>query len=301
MKLDKKKVVFGSVITLVVLFIVGYATLVLGNNNKKENDLKETSVPKLDEGQVVYSSKKEAVDNIKEKRENNAPSLYDEKFMDSTGQFDPELLNKEKQRVIDSIYRLGRINYNEGTYRSSKKEIKKKDSIIHPVVITNNSFPKETALVQQLFFTVSPNLESKKRMLFLEVEVDGQQILKANDRLQMRVVKNTIINKKLVARNTILYGIVSFKPNRVLLTIDNISHQPIQLKAYDYADGLEGIYIKNSFRADATHEIMEDMVDDISIPGVPQVKGLKKVFQRTNRNVKVTVNNNYRLLLSNKK
>lgn len=301
MKLNKKKVVFGSVITLIVLFIVGYATLILGNDDEGENSIKETSVPKLDEGQVEYSSKKEAVDNIKEKRENNAPSLYDEKFLDSTGQFDPELLNKEKQRVVDSIYRLGRINYSQGTYRSSKKEIKKKDSIIHPVVITNNSFPKETALVQQLFFAVSPNLESEKGMIFLEVEVDGQQILKANDRLQMRVVKNTIINKKLVARNTILYGIVSFKPNRILLTINNINYQPIQLKAYDYADGLEGIYIKNSFRADATHEIMEDMVDDISIPGIPQVKGLKKIFQRSNRNVKITVNNNYKLLLSNKK
>ena len=39
------------------------------------------------------------------------------------------------------------------------------------------------------------------------------------------------------------------------------------------------------------------MLGDINIAGVPQVSGIKKVFQRSNKSVKVAVSNNYRLLL----
>jgi hypothetical protein len=39
------------------------------------------------------------------------------------------------------------------------------------------------------------------------------------------------------------------------------------------------------------------MVDDINIAGMPQVSGFKNIFQRNNRNVKVTILNNYQVLL----
>ena len=74
-------------------------------------------------------------------------------------------------------------------------------------------------------------------------------------------------------------------------------HQAVSLKAYDLQDGSEGIYIENSFRAEAKREVVEDLVDDINITGVPQVSGIQKIFQRSNRNVKVTVVNNYKLIL----
>jgi len=51
-----------------------------------------------------------------------------------------------------------------------------------------------------------------------------------------------------------------------------------------------------------------DVIQDFNIPGIPDVSGavntgvsgVKKVFQRNNRNVKVTVNNNYKLILKPK-
>ena len=76
-----------------------------------------------------------------------------------------------------------------------------------------------------------------------------------------------------------------------------MEHHPFQLSAYDVADGLEGIYIKNSFREDTSREVLNDVVEDVNIPGVPQVRGIKRVFQRNNRNVKVTVRNQYKVLL----
>jgi hypothetical protein len=93
---------------------------------------------------------------------------------------------------------------------------------------------------------------------------------------------------------------VTFQPNRVLIKIENIDHVTLTLKAYDIQDGLEGIYIENSFRSDASREVVDDIVQDINLPGIPQVGGIKKVFQRNNRNVKVLVADNYQLILRNK-
>jgi hypothetical protein len=116
----------------------------------------------------------------------------------------------------------------------------------------------------------------------------------------MRVIQNTTIQGIEIKKNTLLYGIVKFRPNRVVLKVENIEGTPLQLKAYDHADGLEGIYIRNSFRGDVFNEVLGDVIEDINIPGVPQVSGVKKVFQRNNRNIKVTVNNNYKLILAPK-
>ena len=128
-------------------------------------------------------------------------------------------------------------------------------------------------------------------------EVDGNQVVRVGYRLRMRLTKAATINDVVLPKNTLLYGFISFQPNRAKIEIENINHQPTRLKAFDLQDGSEGIYIENSFIADATTEVIGDIVEDINIAGVPQVTGIKKIFQRNNRNVKVTVANNYQLIL----
>lgn len=204
--------------------------------------------------------------------------------------------------MIDSIYRLGRIDYSQDTMPIKPKRIKK------IVTNTREKAPEPTGInllemgiEQQLFFAVSPKLSEKVTAATLAVMVDGEQTVKANDRLRMRTLEDMVIQGIHLPRNTILFGVVKFRPNRVVLEVSSILNQPIQLIAHDKADGLEGIYIKNSFRGDIANQVLGDVVQDINIPGVPQVGGIKRVFQRSNRNVKVTVNNNYKLILKPKK
>ena len=85
-----------------------------------------------------------------------------------------------------------------------------------------------------------------------------------------------------------------------MIEIENIKHHPTRLKAFDLSDGSEGIYVQNNFRAEATTEVLDDIIGDINIPTVPQVGGVTKVLRRSNRNVKVTVLNNYKLILKPK-
>ena len=308
MKIDKKKMVFASVIGVVVLFIIGYSVLVLGGDDENANQLNQTLVPELEEGEDMYSSKKVAVDAIKDEKERIAPSIYDERFLDESGMYDEDHLDKKKQRMVDSIYSLGKIDYSQDTISSTARQpLKKRNRKKSAIIDTKDTISplKEMGLEHQLFFAVSPQVLADGTSESLEVEIDGEQTIKVNDRLQMRVTQNTTVQGIKIKKNTLLYGIVKFRPNRVVLNVENIEGIPLKLKAYDNADGLEGIYIRHSFRGDVFNEVLSDAISEFNIPGVPDVSGavntgvsgVKKVFQRNNRNIKVTVNNNYKLIL----
>ena len=307
MKIDKKKITFAVVIGAVVIFIVAYSILTFGGDKDEQDELLQPLVPTLETVKDDYTSRLDAVDDLKEVRETNAPSIYDEKYLDSTGVYDPDFMEKEKIRLVDSIYTNSQIDYSTGTY---KKPNLVKENVISTVTEKEKENQKkeeaealrieakEMALEQQLFFASNP-LPKKvdDSTPTLNVIVDRKEVLRVNDRIEMRTQHDVTIEGYFIPRNTQLFGIVSFKPNRVLLEIENIKNIPFAFKAYDYRDNLEGIYIKNSFREELRQQVLGDVIDDINVPGIPQVSGVKKIFQRSNRQVKVTVNNNYVLSL----
>lgn len=302
MKLEKNKILIIGVIICVILFIGVYASIVLGDDEAPALDSNQIPVPRLEDGQKEYESKLDALNDLKEVKQTNAPSIYDERLLDSTGIYDPDLLEKDKMRIVDSIYSQGRINYSENAYRNKPSKVPfkvvepKTDSVVLEIKPTISV--KELGLEHQLFFASDPKENrTQDKANSIPVIVDGTQTVKTNYRLRMRLMKDAIINNIKIPRNTPVYGFVSFMPNRTIIEIENINHQPTKLKAFDLQDGSEGIYVENSIKADATREVVDDVVQDINIAGVPQIGGVKKIFQRNNRNIKVTVLNNYQLIL----
>ncbi|MCK7591330.1 conjugative transposon protein TraM [Subsaxibacter sp. CAU 1640] len=303
MKIEKNKIVFGSVLAVVVIFLISYSILVMGNDDSESDNLKQTAIPELEQEQEEYKSKLDAINNLKEVRQTNAPSIYDESMLDSLGYYDPDLLDKKKQHIVDSIYASGRIRYSEEPYQfsylkdSTKSKKTKEESKVQEIEASISA--KEMGVEHQLFFASEPipNKKYVKTDATIYVEVDGNQVVKVNHRLLLRLIKAAVINDMLIPKNTPLYGFISFQPNRAMIEIQNINHHPTNLKAFDLQDGSEGIYIENNFRAEASKEVIDDIIGDINIPSVPQVGGIKKVFQRNNRNVKVTIVNNYKLIL----
>ncbi len=305
MKAKKNRIVFTLVIIGVLLFIGFYTSIVLGEDEKPTIENNKIPVPKLEDEQKAYDSKLEALDDLKEVRQTNAPSIYDERLLDSTGLYDQDLLNKTKMRIVDSIYNEGRISYSDKTIRTPKpierhKPVKR-DSILKKNIEENEIQTKELALEHQLFFASNPSKNASQNFKHTDsliyARVDGTQTVLANYRLLMRLIKAAKIGNHILPKNTAVYGFVSFKPNRTIINIEHIQHKPVKLKAFDFQDGSEGIYIENSFRAQASQEVIEDVVNDINIAGVPQVSGVKNIFQRNNRNVRVTVADNYKLIL----
>ncbi|MEM6895624.1 MAG: conjugative transposon protein TraM [Bacteroidota bacterium] len=302
MKQHKNKIIFIAIIVFVILFMVWYYMGVVVKDDGANDELQQPEVPTLEETQKAYSSKLEAVNDVKEEKEKTAPSVYSDAEIDSTGLYDPDLREKRRQQLVDSIYRHGRIHYADSTMELAKTphpENKKTTS-------KNGQFkePRDFARAHTAFFTSDPIVELPKTKqdspstdAFIIVEVNGEQTVRANERLELRLAVDAEIGGISFLRNTLLYALVTLQPNRVLLNITNIEHRKVSLKAYDLLDGNEGIYIENSFRAEAQREVLDDVVQEINVPGMPQVGGIKQVFRRNNRNVKVTVRNHYQLIL----
>ncbi len=305
MKVEKNKIVFALVLMTVLIFLIGYSMMVMGDDEDENENLEQTLVPELAEEQKEYDSKLDAINDLKEVRETNAPSIYDEKLLDSTGLYNTDLPEQQKQRIVDSIYDAGKIKYSEERYqnlgqkRVVQKTAPKVDSA--EVVRAQKIEAKELGLEHQLFFAASPKpnelsiIGNTDETIY--VVVDGDQVVQANTRLRMRLTQSATINGKPMPKNTPIFGFISFQPNRALIAIENIKHHPTKLKAFDLLDGSEGIYVKNDFREEVSREVLDDVIGDINIPSVPQVSGITQVFRRSNRRVKVTVLNNYRLIL----
>ena len=96
MKVEKNKLIFSIVLVCILLFIGSYAMLVLGEDEEPTLENNQVPVPELEDDQKQYDSKLDALNDLKEVRETNAPSIYDERLLDSTGVYDPDLLDKKK-------------------------------------------------------------------------------------------------------------------------------------------------------------------------------------------------------------
>ncbi|MBC30740.1 MAG: conjugal transfer protein TraM [Muricauda sp.] len=298
MENKKNKIVFGAIILLVLLFLASYTYLVI--IEEEEAALTQPTLPEWQETESDYGSKLEALEALKEERNTVPPSAYPEHMVDDKGFFNPDYMEYEKQRIIDSIYQGENFKRPEplNELQHPKREPQSVKPNHSPAVAQEKSVI-ELGLRHQLFFAANPKASIKNPLSF-PVEIVGDQILRKDSRVRMQLSRPMEVDNQLFPKNTTVWGTVSFKPNRVLVTVFQIGNTPVTLEAHDLQDGLPGIYVENSFRAQATTEVVDDVVQDINIVGVPQVRGLKSIFQRSNRHVKVTLLDGHQLLLKPK-
>lgn len=312
MQLDKKKVVFGSVLLCILLFTIAYTVLVWKGDEASEEQLPvNPNIPTLEEDSNTFTSRKEAVDKLKERKPSTVPNLYDDIEIPTDAASTPN--TKENSR--DTLKSKSTEEDKEWTMDSwSFKEVPETDglSVSADTIINNktepekekSSFtPQEELLRQERFFSytnVHRRLQNSNMEKSISVAVLGTQKVTTNSRLELYLLEDSYILGKHYPAFTPVYGFVSFSPNRVFLKITNILGDPLTLTAYDLQDGNEGMYVVNDFRAEASREILDDVIQDINIPSVPQVGGLKNLFRRQNRNIKVTIVDHYRLVLKPK-
>ncbi|WP_066225013.1 conjugative transposon protein TraM [Formosa haliotis] len=305
MKTSKNKIVFGAVIILVLVFIGAYSWVLWNEDESADNQLEQTLVPELESDQEAFTSKLDAINKLKEVRETNAPSIYNEIQLDSLGFYNPNYIAEEKERIVDSIYKLGKFDYVSQKVRYETNKNTEKDSIIKEISdlpkLDSAIAAKNMGLDHLLFFASNPKVISqfntRNTDSLVIVRVDGNQTVRTKQRLNLRLDQDIKIQDQVIPKNTAIYGFVSLQPNRALINIYTINHRKVKLKAFDFQDGNEGVYVEHSFKAQAQTEVIGDIVEDINIAGVPQVSGIKALFQRNNQHVKIHVVNNYKLIL----
>lgn len=300
MDMDRNKIVFTGLLLCVVAFIVVYA---LGMKGPKEGggELPAPLLPELEQAPKEYTSRLEALEAIKEERTPEKPSLYDVGLMDSMGRYEPHLEIWERQRIVDSIYRHGRIDYGAGEYRkplgtaAPRREEAPKAKAAPPSPAERPLGPSEA---HGSFFGALPGEGGISgpgiRVLAL---VNGRQRVGTNGRLELRLGEDLLLEGRSFQRNSLVYGFVRLRANRVFVSLDQIGEHPVSLRAFDLQDGGEGLHVVNSFREEAQRELLEGTVQDLGIPGLPQLGGIKQAFRRSNRTVKVILHDRYRLYL----
>ena len=252
MKLQKNKIVFVLVLVCVVLFITAYALLTFGKDEEPELNTDQIPLPDLEEPPMEYRSKLEALEAIKEERKITAPSIYPEHMVDDKGYFNPDYMEYEKQRIIDSIYAVGQDKYDR---RSSKgqstaalghKPDKRTPSISDSNNVSKGIDIKALGLEHQLFFASKPKSNNKLTHKIPVVRVRGRQQIREGQRLELILTSALNINGFHLPKYTRVYGFAKIRPNRVLVEVSRLGTHPIALKAYDLQDGMEGIYVETT-------------------------------------------------------
>ena len=306
MKLQKNKTVFVLVLVCVVLFMVAYSILTFGKRKKTELEPDRIPMPDLEETQKTYETKLEALDDIKEEHETTAPQIYPDHMLDDKGYFNPDYMEYEKHRIIDSVYQSGNLN----TKRVSTT-LKKADSLqLEPPGEKikhdgqKNGTPistKTLGLEHQLFFASNPKSETViadvKSKVQMFAYVDGNQVVREGHRLAVRIGETVEFNGMSLEKGTLVQGFVKIQPNRVMVEFLEVGQIPIKLKAYDFQDGNEGIYVENHLKGEVLAKSMDETLAEMNIPGVPQFNGIKRIFQRHNRAIKVEIKDKYQFIL----
>ena len=298
MRPDKRSLVVVGMLLVIVTFIIIYAMMIMGEEPTDKESLEDPVVPELKEEPEEFETRLEAVDKLSEDKPVSPPGLYDEDLIDDQGKYDPYLAEKEKVALMDSILRSG----------PDLEDYRYEDPSTNRTILPVDSTQPVTRKIQlsQIghghsgFFMKAPKAEVPEISIDdspIRVEVNGDQIVRIDERLELKLVEPLIIKQDTIPSNTIFYGFCSFQPNRLLLKVYEVGKMPLQMEAYDISDGQQGIYIENSFRSQAATEVIEDVIQDINVSGVPQVSGLKGIFQRSNRSVKVKVLHQYQLYL----
>lgn len=295
MTINKRKMVFGGCILIILVLMVVYWIAIFGSPAEDQPSLEKTGVPQMKKEPEQFSSRREAVDKLREKKPSTAPSMYDESLLDSSGTYDPYLKEKEKKKLMDSILASGPLEYD---YELPQEFIQTKE--VTPVPIDSSAAVKTLKPIPghghgRFFLPQAP--ESIPSVIRIRATVNGDQVVRKDQRLELRLEESYQGKGFSLEKNTILYAQCSFKANRLLLTVFPVGDLKKSLEAYDLSDGQKGIYIENSFRSRATTEVLDDVIQDINISGVPQVRGIKGLFQRDNRSVKVKVLHQYQLIL----
>lgn len=306
MKAQKNKIVFVLVLVGVVLFIALYAILNFGKDKETELEPDRIPMPDLEENQKVYESKMEALDALKEEREIVAPQIYPDHMVDDKGYFNPDYMEYEKQRIIDSIYKHSNLEAG----KVAVKEITKDPPPI-PMAGKNMGNGRvgdgallsiqERGLAHQLFFAadpqrvIAPLVGDQGRAVL--AYVDGNQTLRDGHRLHLRSGQNFQWNGLAIPKDARIYGFVKLRPNRVMVELAGFDGKDISLKVHDLQDGQEGIYVENHLKGEVMEQGLEETIGELNVPGFPQIGGLKRIFQRRNRDIKVDVRDKYQIVL----
>ncbi|WP_170283948.1 conjugative transposon protein TraM [Flagellimonas olearia] len=309
MKLQKNKTVFVLVLTCVILFVALYGMMTFGKEKKEVLKPDRIPMPDLEEMPKEYGTKLEAIEAIKKEREVIVPQVYPDHMVDEKGYFNPDYMEFEKQRIIDSLFASRKFNVRKDPVQGVELGTSNLGAGVMETVSENEEGKQqvsmqELTLSHQLFFASNPitvqrvNTSLNEKGVF--AFVDGAQTVRGGHRLVLRLAEDVQINGRIVTKGTRFYGFVKMRPNRVMVDIAKLGDHIVTIKAHDLQDGQEGLYMENYIKGELMETSRDGALKEVNLPGLPQLGGIKRIFQRNNSAVKVFVMDQYQIVLKSR-
>ncbi len=313
MKIEKNKIIFFSVIGLIIIFIGTYSLLVFGDE-EKESQLNQIVVPNVDASKDQYQSKLDAINAQEKKKNTHIPSVYDE-IISSYDKTDTELTEEDRQRIIDSIYKSGQIDYSTETSVSSSNHIPPPNvPSYQPKTSTTTKTPEidpEEAYRQELLKAKEEMLRHhrasqkryqkdtkpqevvtpKPKVVEIRASIYQDQYVLPGNRVKLVLNHDFVYHNQLFPKGTFIYAFVEMAPYRVFLEVDNIAHVSIPLVAKDITDGRIGLYstrageLWSEYKDEFSNDVGDDASDvaaDVSNSSLvgAALKGLGNFFKK---------------------
>lgn len=322
LKKNKGKVKYAlmglAVITLfvmVVAFSGGSEQAAQTQTELKNNDnmsMGDRDLDKMSEDKRDAHERVSRMEEQKEKKKQRDQSIWDnndfntglEKSSDSID--GPSLISEKNnstylkaQRQIRAIEERKK---NQRNYAASKEKEKKERERKEEEAVAL----EESNLEMEEFFSTRPVKQDSKNnptdsSVKMYATVKGSQKIRNGQRITLMLSKASKVNGITYPRNTLIYGITQFTETRVKVSIKKINHNPVDLTVFDAQDGLEGIYIEGqNLLGETVQEASEDGINDIDVGGVPVGDAVKSVFRKKQREIKVQLLNDYKLIIKSK-
>lgn len=309
---EKRKYIAYGVIGLISLGFVLFAVNDFGGDEKNK-EVTEIATPESETDK--YNSKLEAVQQGDKPVSNSNNSLMDAYKKDKSNSETNNDDEEETKRLEEEIRKMNNEKEEPVTVTPVKQS--RKTNYYSPVrerqyssSITKNTENKksEKESIQDDFGDFfSSSIKSKTNAATSIVQesdpffygvIKGDHLgLKNKQRVALILPKDATINGKVYKKNTVLYAIATFGASRVNLTINNINQVPVSIKAYDAEDGAVGLQVRESLVSETSTEMVSEGADDLDLNGIPFGNTIRKIMKKKNKEAKIDLLNNQKMIL----
>ena len=308
---EKRKYIAYGVIGLISLGFVLFAVNDFGGDEKNK-EVTEIATPESETDK--YNSKLEAVqqgdkpvstsnnslmDAYKKDNSNSETNSDDEE----TKRLEEEIkkMNNEKEepvttapvkksRSTNSYSPVRERQYSSSSIKKTESKKSEKESVQDDFGDFFSSSTKSKASA------AASNVQESDPFFYGVIKGDHLG-LKNKQRVALMLPKDATINGKVYKKNTVIYAIATFGASRVNLTINNINQVPVSIKAYDAEDGGVGLQVRESLVSETSTEMVSEGADELDLNGVPFGNTIKKILKKKNKEAKIDLLNNQKMIL----
>jgi len=294
---------------LVLLFALFYFSSQAKGNEKSFNNTKktniDTSLPEASENPLpestldVMNEYDTYEQNKAEDQKKNSNLNIDEDYNRDYQQADDKVAEK-LNTIINRFDKNKTAPSNTNNYENNNYSSPKVKST-NPVVSVEKEDNKETEKKSKSsgFFKSSKKGPGEKDTnLTVFACVHTNQTIMNNQRVKLRSTKEFIYNGERYPINTIIYGIATVQPNRLIIKINRINQTDIKLEVYDSEDSLPGLYVLTpNLNAALKTEMQSEGIQDEDLNKIPFSKSLKNIFEKKIREEKISLINNYKVII----